>query len=167
MDEVTVNIEAIMREIRETIEKEKKLDIHPFGAVSQEECVAEVWKSEERLIDDVSYMITQLRNDVRYLQSNYSIPYYWDLGRGLRGAVKRIVRRMIKCIAFNLVSYQNVYNSSVAKTSDAVLRIVEEQQKTLEQLKNEIVSQRQQNENLRKQLTKIMIERESFRVKIE
>lgn len=159
MEEITVDIEKIMQEIRDTIAKKKQLDIPPFEAVSQEENAAAVCESTAQPIDAASPAITQLRNDVRYLQGNFCIPYYWDLGSGFKAFLKKIVRRLIKCIVINLVSYQNTYNSFVAETSDAVRVVVEEQQKEIQQLKNEIASLRQQNEQLQKQLTKIIVEK--------
>lgn len=144
MEEITVDIEKIMQEIRDTIAKNKQLDIPPFEVGSEEESAS---------------AMTQLRYDVRYLQGNFCIPYYWDLGRGVKAFLKKIVRRLIRCIVINLVSYQNTYNSYVADTFDAVREVVEEQQKEIQQLKYEVDSLHQQNEQMKKQLTKLIVEK--------
>lgn len=159
MEETTVDIEKIMEEIRDTIAKNKQLDIPPFEAVFKEENTPRVYEPGFQSIDAVTPAITQLRNDVRYLQSNYCIPYYWDLGSGFKAFLKKIVRRLIRCIVINIVSYQNTYNSFVAETSDAVRVVVEEQHREIQELKSEIASLHQQNEQLQKQLTKIIVEK--------
>lgn len=154
MEEVTVDIEKIMEEIRNTIVRNKQFDIPPFEAVSSAENSTRGRSQSAKSTDFVSPAITQLRNDVQYLQRNFSIPYYWDFGHGVKAFIKRIVRRLINCILINIVSCQNTYNSFVAETSDAIRIVVEEQQNEIQLLKNEINTLKQQNEQLQKHMIK-------------
>ena len=160
MDKVTVDIEKIMKEIRNTIERNKQFDIPPFEAVFCAENSTVECSQSTKSVDFVSPTITQLRNDVQYLQSNFSIPFYWDLGHGFKAFIKRIVRRLIKCILMNIVSCQNTYNSFVAETSDVIRLVVEEQQNEIQLLKNEINTLKQQNDQLQKHIKKTIDEKD-------
>ena len=138
MEEITVDVEKIMQEIKEDIATRKKLVIPPFEEVPMEQDTRVVESSPIECQTDISSNMVQLTNDVQYLQNHYNNPYYWDFGGGIKGFIKRIVRRLIKCVVYYLVEYQNTYNSIVAEAADATRLVCLEQQQEIAALKAEI-----------------------------
>ena len=69
--EAVVDVREIMEEIRRNIRKEE--DLH-FESTLQ-----------------------GLREALQYINANYDIPYYWNLGpKGIKSFVRRLIRRVLK-----------------------------------------------------------------------
>lgn len=142
MEKTTVDIEKIMEEIRESVAKQPSLVIPPFGA----------GVSEETAEAPTSPVMGLLKEDVQYLQNHYYHPYYSDMGGGIRGFIKKVIRRLVKCIVLQLVTHLNAFNSYVAETAEVTRMAIEEQRGEICQLKKEIAELRQRNEELSEQL---------------
>ena len=63
-----------------------------------------------------------------------------------------MIRRLVKCVVFNLVAHLNSFNFCVAEAAEMTRTVLEEQQKEIQQLKRELDALRQQNEELAQQL---------------
>lgn len=144
MEETTVDIEKIMEEIRADIAKQPPMDIPPFDSF-----VSEATESDASF--SASPITGLLKEEVRYLRENYNYSYYTPISGGIRGFVKKVIRRLVKCVVFDLVAHLNSFNFCVAESAEMTRTILEEQQKEIQQLKQELAALRQQNEALSEQ----------------
>ena len=145
MEENTVDIEKIMEEIRGDIAKQPPMDIPPFDSL-----ITETAESSSGLY--ASPISGLLKEEVRYLRENYNYSYYSPVPGGIRGFIKKVIRRLVKCVVFNLVTHLNSFHFCVAEAAEMTRRILEEQQEEIQQLKQELAALRQQNEELAQQL---------------
>lgn len=141
MEETTVDIEKIMEEIRADIAKQPPMDIPAFDSL-----ISEVADNNSGF--SASPISGLLKEEVRYLRENYNYSYYSPVPGGIRGFIKKVIRRLVKCVVFNLVAHLNSFNFCVAEAAEMTRRILEEQQEEIQQLKQELAALRQQNEAL-------------------
>lgn len=141
MEETTVDIEKIMEEIREDIAKQPPLDIPPFDSF-----ISEAVESNSDF--SISPIAGLLKEEVKYLRENYNYSYYAPVSGGIRGLLKKVIRRLLKCVLFNLVAHLNSFNFCVVESAEMTRAILEEQQKEIQQMKQELAALRQQNEEL-------------------
>lgn len=143
MEETTVNIEKIMEEIRADIAKQPPLDIPPFDTLYSQKTASK--SNSDFPASSVSGL---LKEEVRFLQQHYNYSYYTPVGGGIRGLAKKVIRRLVKCVVFNLVNYLNSYHFYIAETAEVTRTAIEMQQEEIQQLKQELAALRQQNEAL-------------------
>lgn len=149
MEEHAVDIEKIMEEIRADIAKQPPLDIPPFNTgISAGAAV------ESSSGFSASSITGLLKNEVQYLREHYNYSYYSPVRGGIRGLVKKVIRRLVKCVVFNLVIHLNSFNFYVAETAEMTRTALEMQQEEIQQLKQELAALRQQNEAMTEQLKK-------------
>ncbi len=99
-----VNVEKIMQEIRENAQKNGG-DGQPVGPAS-----LPVGATGRRGAP------RELTKAVQYINANYDIPYYWDMGpRGLKTALKRLVRKVMKCLIPPIMARQNEMNANFVR----------------------------------------------------
>jgi len=59
--------------------------------------------------------LSQLNGSLNYVNRNYEIPYYWTLGPwGLKTFIKRLVRKVVKCIIAPILDKQSRFNQNAA-----------------------------------------------------
>lgn len=144
MEENTVDIEKIMDEIREEIAKQPPMDIPPFDSF-----ISEAAENDSGF--SASPVTGLLKEEVRYLRNNYNYTYYSPVPGGIRGFIKKVIRRLVKCVVFNLVAHLNSFNFCVAEAAEMTRTVLEEQQKEIQQLKRELDALRQQMETAQEQ----------------
>ncbi len=114
----SINIEEIMNEIREEASKLPMDMIPDFDDISND--------SIEPIVDSIqspvtqSEMITQLGNEAVYLRTTAYNPYYTDMGGGLKGLIKRIIRKANKPLILPMSDRQNDFNLHVANVANEV-----------------------------------------------
>lgn len=145
MEETTVDIEKIMEEIRADIAKQPPMDIPAFDSL-----ISEAADNNSGLY--ASPISGLLKAEVQYLRENYNYSYYSPVPSGIRGFVKRVIRRLAKCVVFSLVSHLNSFNFNVAEAAEMTRTALEMQQEEIQQMKQELAALRQQNEALSEQL---------------
>lgn len=144
MEETTVDIEKIMEEIRADIAKQPPMDIPAFDSL-----ISEVADNNSGF--SASPVTGLLKEEVRYLRENYNYSYYSPVPGGIRGFIKKVIRRLVKCVVFNLVAHLNSFNFCVAEAAEMTRTLFEEQQKEIQQLKQELAALRQQMETAQEQ----------------
>ena len=89
-ENVTVNTEQIMRQVRREIMEAERKNIPSFDEVRN---------------------TAGLTRTLDYLQSNNQLSYYFPLPGGkLKVFFKKVVRKLIKCVLFPLFCHQNILN---------------------------------------------------------
>lgn len=59
--------------------------------------------------------LSQMENALAYINHNYEVPYYWALGpKSLKTLIKRLVRKIVKCIIPPILEKQNRINKNIA-----------------------------------------------------
>ncbi len=110
---ISVNVEQIMSEIL------KKA--HPSGVIDEttHECKTDLPREDARSSgrienDAVQIDIPEFMDALDYANAHYDVPYYFELGhRGLKTFVKRVVRKLCKCIIPVILAMQNAFNASI------------------------------------------------------
>lgn len=131
---VNVNVEEIMKEIRSKIQAEELAANMPSfsqipingenGGVSAGTAEGENWE--------------EFMESLRYMNVNYSVPYYWDLGpKGIKTFVKRVVRKLIKCIVMPIVERQGQINACVVRCMNTVRYFIEGQRRINDKLRED------------------------------
>lgn len=112
---VEVNVEQIMEEIREQIRREEEMkEIPAFESIPIRE---EVSAAEQDTQSDLSKM----EDSLRYLNVSYDVPYYWSFGpAGLKTFLKRVVRKLAKCLIPPILEKQNHFNAHVVNCLNIV-----------------------------------------------
>ena len=116
-DVVVVDVRKIMEEIRRNIRKEE--DLH-FESTLQ-----------------------GLREALQYINANYDIPYYWNLGpKGIKSFVRRLIRRVLKFLIPPIVERQSKLNAEFVHSINVLFEMAEKGRAAsarLEECEQEIV----------------------------
>lgn len=116
---VEVDVQKIMEEIRRNIQMEEDMNTLPrFEDIpvsggspegeKQAQATAEI--CEER-IDWPA-----LQEAVKYVNTHYDIPYYWPFsGSKVKVFMKRVVRKIAKCLLAPIVAMQNMMNAHLVR----------------------------------------------------
>ncbi len=117
---VTVNVEQIMQDIRREIMEEDKKNLPTFEEVRQSAGIS-------RSLD--------------YLRNNNQVSYYFAFsGNKLKLLFKKIVRKLVKCILFPIICHQNDLNRNY---TNAIVALHEENRalkKELDELKKALTA---------------------------
>lgn len=104
-----VNVEKIMQEIREEA-KRNGGDGHSGGLAN-----LSAGGSGMRGVP------REMTKALQYINANYDIPYYWDMGpHGPKTALKRLVRKMMKCLIPPIMARQNEMNANFVRCINAL-----------------------------------------------
>lgn len=108
---IEVNVEEIMTEIRRKIQMETEVSQLPsFESVPIDGEVLQPPVSD----DGIDWQL--LSASLEYINRNYEIPYYWSFGASsVKTFVKRVVRKLARCIMLPILAQQNHINANVAK----------------------------------------------------
>ena len=171
MDEVkqNVNVEKIMEEIREQIRREGEMpDIPAFEDIplrgEETSAIAElpVDSTEAEKEKDWPFLIKSLR----YLNSNYDIPYYWSFGpSSIKTFAKRVIRKLLKCLIAPILAMQNSFNAHAVRCLnqlryfvEIILTRLDGNQRELEELRQRVLHQEQEITDLEEKLDRILQE---------
>lgn len=129
---VTVNVEQIMQEIRaQALSQYCTEQVHAFSP-------------PEFCQNDYSQAYNpadwgQFINNLQFINFNYNIPYYWDLGTpGLKRFVKRVVRKLAKFLIMPILERQIDFNEHAVLCMNSARFYIEEQKHENEKLYSEI-----------------------------
>lgn len=99
-DNITVNTEQIMADIRRDIMLRAEAELPTFEEVRR---------------------TAGLSGALEYLQTSNQVAYYFQLGGGkLKVFLKRVMRKLMKCVLFPVVCHQNIVNQNVATALTAL-----------------------------------------------
>ena len=116
LDENAISYSQIMKSIREEAENLPVMleEIHSTRethAIGETYAIRDAGSAETI----VNINIRELQNEAEYLKVYSNNPYYWDMGKGPKSLLKRLVRRLNKCIVFPWTERQNDFNLHTAK----------------------------------------------------
>lgn len=133
-EQIEVNIEQIMEEIREKARIEADMQALPaFESIPFRNI-----PSEQRANEGKNW--NEYMECLGYLNRNYEIPYYWSFGSNgsLKVFIKRVVRKLVKCILFPSLTKQNELNANYVRCLNQLRWVVEEQRAENEVLREEV-----------------------------
>lgn len=124
-NDITVNVEEIMKEIRRKIAMEEEArEVPTFDSIPIRGEEAKLAKSQENLDWPI------FLNSLKYINLNYDIPYYWSFGpNSFKTFCKRVVRKIVKCIILPILSKQNQINAYTVRCINQLRYFAEEIQK--------------------------------------
>lgn len=133
-EKIEVNVEQIMEEIRKKARMEADMqalpefESIPFRNIPSEQQANE-GKNWNKYVDCLGY-----------LNRNCEIPYYWSFGSNgsLKVLIKRVVRKLAKCILFPILTKQNELNANYVRCLNQLRWVVEEQRAENEALREEV-----------------------------
>ena len=98
-----INIEKIMEEIRADIKEKYGEDAASFETVKQEAVTLEA-------LD-----LAAFREELHHANMNFEIEYYFPLPGGIKGLVKKIIRKMGAFLGLVLTKKQTDYNAKMVR----------------------------------------------------
>lgn len=138
-DETEAGFDQLVRHIES--EAESLPDIASFRLDSYENN-----QDREKLIRD-------LLLETRTVQEYRDNPYYFDVGTGVKALIKRIMRKILKCVVHPLSAKQNVFNEHASKGLDAVSTLCINQQSQINSLHRQVELLMEECESLRSKLS--------------
>ena len=109
-----VNVEKIMEEIRAEIERMPKESLPDFAEIKN---LPEVQAAQAAGRNPV---FQQIANEAQYLKGTYTMPFYWDMGGGIKGFLKRVGRRLSRFMLLPILERQSDFNLHAANGIDAL-----------------------------------------------
>ncbi len=85
--------------------------------------------------NQVNSVFQQLINESEYLKANSYIPYYREMGKGPKSYLKRLVRRLNRCIFMPILEKQNDLNLHISNSIEVSRAIILEQAAQLDTMK--------------------------------
>lgn len=139
-EHIEVNVEEIMKEIRCKAQMEEDMQrlpvfesipFHDEEAMQQSVCSTK--QNWEEYLDSIGY-----------LNRNYEIPYYWSFGSNssFKVFIKRVVRKLAKCILFPILAQQNILNAHYVLCLNQLKSFVEESNAKNKELTAEVAQLR-------------------------
>lgn len=126
---VEVDVEQIMREIREQVARENPYPIPDFSEVQfrgtgEEPSTNVVAAASDggiriSIVPPDQGILQQIASEAQYVKSRYNIPFYRDLGKGAKSLVKRVLRKLSKPVLLPMSDEQNDLNLHFANGIDA------------------------------------------------
>ncbi len=144
---LTVDVEAIMREIRADIEMQEDLKNLPdFESIPMQ--------MGEAAVVPVSYQDWALyEQSMDYINTHYELQYYWPFtGNPVKVFLKRVVRKLLKCMLYPLLMLQNRLNAHIMRCLGQIRFYVNEDRDTADCLREETAALRRQVEELKEQV---------------
>ena len=119
---VEVNVEEIMRAIRRKIQMEEEAESLPsFESIPL--------RGERGQPDVVQTQMDWplFMESLGYVNLNYDIPYYWSFGpNSIKTFLKRVVRKLVKCILPPILAKQNMMNANFVRCLNQLRCFVED-----------------------------------------
>lgn len=128
-----INIEEIMDKIRKEIkEKEYRISELSFADIP--------------LVDGTGVEVSDEFSFGEYEKEFYSMKSRWAIPTEIEFTssnpmiqmIKRIVRKMCRCVTFQMTTMQNEFNGSVVRTNGQIRNYIEENEKQKKELQNRI-----------------------------
>lgn len=121
---IEVNVEKIMQEIRSKIAMDE--DVANMPAFEEVPIRGASIATDLRASGGVAGE-SSLVESLAFINGNCIIPYYWSFGGGgIKVFLKRLVRRLAKCILLPIVEKQNMFNEQVVVCINNLNREVQE-----------------------------------------
>ena len=71
---------------------------------------------------------------IDYMNQNWELRFYFDLGTGIKGKIKKVIRKFLVFIGVPIVEQQSYYNANIIQVLNQVKRyIYENEQRIIEQ----------------------------------
>lgn len=115
-----INVEKIMEEIRADIK-------------------AKGYKASDLSFNDIPLKtkkmdVLNVANDINVLNTSWNLNYFRNLGNGLKGFVKRIIRKIMKPVLYDLFVQESLYNAACTRTICNLNQRIEELEVQLKNL---------------------------------
>lgn len=150
-EKVEVNVEQNMQEIRTKVQMDEELQGLPkFEDIP----IRAEGTKMGTAAQDVSL---DLKRSMQYINASYDIPYYWSFGpAGIKTFLKRVVRKLLKCLIPPILEKQNRFNAHVVRCLNALSGLFAHanvQAEEIASLKRELSSYREETEKQAKELS--------------
>ena len=135
-EKIHVDVEGIMNEIRTKIRAEElAAAMPPFSSVPMDgQIPPQPVQPQPENEENWPLFLESLG----YMNHNYEIPYYWSFGpAGLKTFVKRVVRKLAKCIIPPILAKQGQFNVCVVRCMNTARHFMEGQRRINDQLREE------------------------------
>ncbi len=111
MEDRVINVEMIIAEIKNKVEREIKAEVYSEDPISMPDFEV------QNAVQTEEWMNRQEFEDCLHQANlNWQRNYYWELGKpGLKRFLKRTVRKLVKFLIEPLLSLQNRFNSNVIR----------------------------------------------------
>ena len=134
MDQLQINVEDIMREIRRSVNMEDDLASMPRFADIPLRTAEEVLPEEPVAIptnmsgtENSRVNWDDMQESLRYVNGNYTIQYYWPFTGGrIKVFLKRVVRKLAKCLLLPIVVKQTEMNAFLVRCVNSLYASVTE-----------------------------------------
>lgn len=114
-EKAEVNVEEIVQDIRQNVQADGELKNPPAFEDIPIRGEADV------AAQGAQPKLANLENSLQYVNAGYEIPYYWSFGpTGIKTFLKRVVRKLLKCLIPPILEKQNCFNAHVANCLNAI-----------------------------------------------
>ena len=156
-----IDVEQIMSEIREQIRRENtELQMPAFEDIPVSGIMVRQMPADEP-------NWAELEESLAFINSNYDIPYYWEFGGNtIKKFLKRVVRKLLKCLVPPILAKQNAMNSHIVRCLNAVRCYIDEDRRKAEIKDKEIAQLKTEVAALRAVLPRLQSENEFLNEKL-
>ena len=158
MDRTRIDIEQIMRELREELMGARRSNIDPdrvlediraelnceshapapafsesFGMEAMP--TASPGTGPAAVGEDNGVVYQMFANEAQYLRATCHVPYYWDFGSGPKAFIKRIIRKLMRCVMLVINDKRNDFSLHTVNAIEDLKAIVEAQRAEINRLK--------------------------------
>ena len=144
----SLNVEQIVAEIRAQVNGKPKPAIPDFSEVRATPTLSAAPAPAPAASAADGGVRRQICNEAQYLKGNSYNPYYQELGAGLKAFVKRVIRRLSRCVVLPLNERQNAFNLHAANGVDALRIGYEYHEERIDALTARLEQQARQIESL-------------------
>lgn len=110
-----IDIEKIMEEIRAEIKEKYGDEAVSFETVKKEEILSP------------AFDLAEFRQELHHLNTGYEINYYFPLSGGIKGLMKRVVRKLGAFLGFPITQKQTEYNVWVVRSFNQLNSYIDDQ----------------------------------------
>ena len=147
---IELNMEQIMNEIEEEARMLPHEEIPSFDSVPIENTNNMISAPVFSSTDDA---IQKMAAETDYLRATAYNTYYWEMGKGIKGFVKRAIRRINKCLVYPMSEHQNDFNSHVVNSLEFAIQTINSQRDQINQNERQIQYLQKQLALVKDQLT--------------
>lgn len=146
MEQLQINVEDIMREIRRNVNMDDDLANMPtFQDIPLRVDEKALPEEPVRVSADMSGMEgsnadwDEMRENLLYINKNYTIQYYWNFAGGrIKVFFKRVIRKLAKCLLLPIVVKQTEFNAGLVRCVNNLYAAITESQPRMDANTNRI-----------------------------
>lgn len=110
---IKIDIEKIMDEIRAEA-KERHM----------EDCKVDFREVDGSKNMEQMFNYSELKENLHHANNCWQLPFYFDVGNGIKGAIKKAIRKLLVFIGVPITEHQTSFNAHVVRSFNEIDRFI-------------------------------------------